>query len=334
MLSITAKALWYTGVRQAEIRNEAIARPDCGEKALVRTRASAISRGTERLVFNGKVPAGEWARMKAPFQGGDFPFPVKYGYANVGVVDAGPEPLVGVRVFCLYPHQSAFVVSSDSLVPIPDGVSDDRAVLAANMETALNALWDGNPSPGDHICVVGGGLVGLLTAYLCCQIPGTRVTLVDVNPARRGIADRLGAQFALPGDVPGNQDLVFHASATADGLATALQVAGNDTGIVELSWYGDASVPVQLGAEFHSRRLRLISSQVGTIRPDRQSRWTFRRRIETAMSLLNAKSLDCLITHHIDFTELPARLSGLFDPAADVIAAVVNYSDVTDNTLG
>ncbi|MHA7774558.1 zinc-dependent alcohol dehydrogenase [Roseibium sp. M-1] len=322
------QALWYTGPRQCELGAAALNEPGTGE-VLIETLFSGISRGTEGLVFRGEVPESEWQRMRAPFQDGDFPFPVKYGYANVGRVLDGDPGLKGRLVFSLYPHQSVFTLPSKSCVPVPDGVSAERAVLAANMETAINALWDGKPSPGDHICVVGGGVVGLLTAYVAGRLPGSRVTLVDINPARAEVAGALGLSFALPQDAPRDQDLVFHTSASAQGLATALACAGDGTAVVEMSWYGANHVDAPLGADFHCRRLKLVSSQVGTIPPERQARWTYRRRLETALNLLADPALDRLISHRVPFGTLPDRLPELLNKAADVLAALVVYDGAT-----
>lgn len=321
-----AQALWYTGPSTCAIGSAAYETPQQGE-AMVRSLYSGVSRGTEGLVFRSEVPQSEWQRMRAPFQSGDFPHPVKYGYANVGRVIEGDPDLVGRTVFSLFPHQSVFTLSAASLVPVPEDVSPERAVLTANMETALNALWDGKPSPGDHICVVGGGVVGLLTAYVAGRLPGSKVTVVDVNPARATIAEALGVGFSLPDAAPRDQDLVFHASASAAGLETALACAGDGTSIVELSWYGANRPEVPLGADFHCRRLRLVSSQVGTIPVERQARWTYRRRVETAISLLADPVLDRLISHRIPFGRLPERLPDVLDKASDVLAALVVYED-------
>ncbi|WP_422374585.1 zinc-dependent alcohol dehydrogenase [Roseibium sp.] len=318
-----AQALWYTGKQECRLEPATVV-SGAGD-VVVRSIFSGISRGTEGLVFRGEVPMSEWQRMRAPFQEGSFPFPVKYGYANVGRVLEGDPDLEGRVVFSLFPHQSVFALPSASCVPVPDGIPAERAVLAANMETALNALWDGKPSPGDHICVVGGGVVGLLTAYVAARLPGSRVTLVDTNPARAGIADAFGLDFALPEDAPRDQDLVFHTSATSAGLATALAAAGDGTSVVELSWYGAHQVQAPLGADFHCRRLKLVSSQVGTIPLERQARWTYRRRLETALTLLDDPVLDRLISHRLPFQSLAGRVPEVLNKTSDVLAAVVQY---------
>lgn len=319
-----AKALWYVAPGRVELRNEDLPPPAAGE-IRVASRASGISRGTESLVFRGAVPQGEWTRMRAPFQVGDFPFPVKYGYACVGYAE-GPEGTRGSRpVFVLHPHQDRFNVPTDAVIPIPAGIPIERAVLAANMETALNGLWDGMPSPGDHITVVGGGVVGLLTAWLASKIPATRVTLVDVNEARAGIADRLGIAFAAPDGAEGEQDLVIHASGHPAGLNTALALAGVEATVLEMSWYGDTPVAASLGQAFHSRRLTLKSSQVGGIAAHRRPRWSFRRRLETALSLLRDDALDALLAAPVSFADLPEELPGILSGKRDVLAQVVVY---------
>src|SRR5258705_1750211 len=298
-----AKALWYVGDGRAELREEAAAAPGSGE---VRVRAlyGGISRGTERLVAFGRVPASEYERMRAPLTAGAFPFPVKYGYATVGRVEAGGTP--GQLVFALHPHQDEFTIPATMAVPVPAAVPPARAVLAANMETALNALWDGAPGPADRIAVVGGGIVGLLIARLCTRMPGVEGTLVDIAPERAALARALDAGFAMPEEAPSDCDLVFHASASAKGLATALGLAGEEATIVELSWYGAGEVAARLGEAFHSRRLRLVASQVGKIAPSHRARWTHGRRLAAALALLNDPAHAVLSSPAIDCGELPA----------------------------
>lgn len=319
-----ATALWYRALRECALNTAAL--PALGpDDCLVRTLWSGVSRGTERLVFEGRVPESERGRMRAPLQEGDFPFPVKYGYCAVGVVEAGPEALRGRTVFCLHPHQDGFVVPADRLALVPEAVPARRAVLAANMETALNAHWDAGSGPADRIVVVGGGVLGLLVAWLGARLPGAEVTLVDVDPRRAALASHLGLRFALPPDAPGEADLVFHASASAAGLASAVAAAGVEARIVELSWYGDGAVEAPLGGAFHSRRLSLVSSQVGLVAPSRRPRWDHARRAAAAMALLEDERLDALISAEIAFTEAPARLPAVFAPGWSGVTAVLRY---------
>lgn len=291
----------------------------------MRALYSALSRGTERLIFSGQVPESEHQRMRAPFMGGSFPFPVKYGYAMVGRVEVGPAALVNRDVFALYPHQSVFNLAADSVVPLPDGLPPQRAVLAANMETALNAVWDGQPGPADRIAIVGAGVLGLLVARLCARLPGASVTLVDIDPARAAIAGALGARFAAPDAAPADCDLVVHTSASAAGLATALRLAGDEATVLELSWYGANTVQIPLGDVFHSRRLRLISSQVGKVAPSHRPRWDYRRRLTAALDLLADPALDALLAPPIAFADMPARVADVLTPAGGVLCQPIRY---------
>jgi NADPH:quinone reductase-like Zn-dependent oxidoreductase len=306
-----ARACWLAEPGRAELRSEPLARPGQGEVG-IRTLHSGISRGTEGLVFRGEVPSSEHQRMRAPFQAGAFPAPVKYGYSSVGRVEIGPDDLVGRAVFCLHPHQDVYVVPAEAVTALPAGLPPSRALLAANLETAINALWDAAPQVGDRIAVVGAGVVGLLVAWLARQVPGCQVGVVDIDPQRRRLAEALGLQFASPetAAVPlGEADLVVHASGSAPGLATALGLAGFEATVLELSWYGTRPVAVPLGEAFHARRLRLQSSQVGAVAPSRRARRSHGQRLALALSLLADPALDGLISAPARFEDLPATLA-------------------------
>lgn len=320
----TAQALWYAGRNRAELRRCPLP-PRAPSDVLVRTLWSGISRGTERLVFDGRVPASEASTMRAPMQDGDFPFPVKYGYSAVGHVDEGPADLRGRVAFALHPHQDRFTAPAAAVVPLPPGVPARRAILAANMETALNALWDAEPPPGARVLVIGAGVVGLLVGFLAAAIPGATVAIADIAPERRAIAESLGLNFVSPDAVSDSFDIVFHTSATAAGLATAIAAAGFEARIIEMSWYGEGIVPVPLGGAFHSRRLRLISSQVGHVAPSHRAEWTHRRRLEKALALLADDRLDALITDEVPFEDLPAALPRILAPGAPGLATAVRY---------
>lgn len=308
--TVQSSAYWITGEKQGELRMAQL--PECSEgQVKVRTIYSAISRGTESLVFNNQIPQSEYGRMQAPFQEGQFPFPVKYGYINVGVVEKGAESLLGKTVFCLYPHQSHYVVPADAVTPVPTGIPASRAVLAANMETAVNALWDSSATLGDKITVVGAGVVGCLIGYLASKTAGCEVQLVETYAPRKKIADVLNLSFAEPADALRDRDLVVHTSATERGLNTALSLAGFEATVLELSWFGRNPVTVDLGGAFHSRRLQIRSSQVGQIANSQRSRWDYKRRLALALSLLDDPLLDCLISDESDFKDLPSTLSAL-----------------------
>ncbi len=320
-----AQALWYVAPCRAEIHPETLAASVGPGEVRIEAFYGGVSRGTERLVFTGCVPAREYARMRGPFMAGDFPFPVKYGYAVVGRVVAGPDALVGRMSFALHPHQTIFTLPADRIALLPADVPAPRGVLAANMETALNALWDAAPGPADRIAVVGAGVVGCLCARLAGQLPGADVTLVDIDSSRAALAAALGARFALPEAAPEDCDLVIHASASAAGLATALRLAGNEATVLELSWFGAGEVAVPLGEAFHSRRLRLISSQVGQVAGSRRPRWTHRRRMEAALALLADPALDALIAPAVDFHDLPAALPKILAGPSGVLCQLVRY---------
>ena len=320
----TAEALWYTAPGLADIRQEALAPPAAGE---VRVRAlfGAVSRGTEALVLAGRVPVSEFERMRAPFMAGNFPFPVKYGYATVGRIEGGAEASRGRTVFTLHPHQNFFNIPASAAVALPDNLPPQRAVLAANMETALNAVWDAAPGPADRIAVVGAGVVGSLVAYLCGRFPAAEVTLVDINPARAELAKTLGVGFARPESAKGHCDLVVHASGNPAGLGTALALAGEEATVLEMSWYGDAPVTAPLGGPFHSRRLRLISSQVGQIAPSHRPRWSHGRRLAAALALLTDARLDALLAPPVLFQDLAQRLPEILDARNGILCQLIAY---------
>lgn len=310
-----AEAYWATAPGAGAIRGEDLPEPETGE-VLVRTLFTGVSRGSEALVAQGRVPPSQSEAMRAPFQAGAFPFPVKYGYANVGLVIAGDPGLVGRTVFCLFPHQTAYVVPRAAVTPLPPDVPPSRAILAANMETALNAVWDAGALPGERIHVIGGGVVGCLVAWLCGRLPGSEVTLCDREPARAAVAKALGIGFAAPEALEHDADLVVHASGHEAGLVTALRVAGREARIVELSWYGVTPVTLPLGEAFHSRRLRLVGSQVGSVAPAMRPRWNHGRRLAKALELLRDPVLDTVIEGEARFRRLPDLMAGLADGAA------------------
>jgi 2-desacetyl-2-hydroxyethyl bacteriochlorophyllide A dehydrogenase len=320
-----ARAFWVSAPGRGELRAERVAAPGANE-VLVRALYSGISRGTESLVFHGRVPPSEHERMRAPFQAGMFPAPVKYGYASVGEIERGPRELEGRQVFVLYPHQTRYVVPASAVHILPPDVPAARAVLAANMETAINGLWDAAPRVGDRITVIGAGTVGCLVAWLAARMPGCDVELVDTNADRARVAAALGVRFVAPGDVRADADVVVHASGSAAGLATALRIAGFEATIVEMSWYGAQEVPVALGEAFHARRLTLKSSQVGHVAPAQRARWDTRRRMALALSLLADASLDALITGESTFESLPELMPRLTAAGGDTLCHRIRYS--------
>jgi NADPH:quinone reductase-like Zn-dependent oxidoreductase len=319
-----ARAFWVAGPGRGELRAESLPAPSADE-VVVRSLFSGISRGTEALVFAGRVPVSEQQRMRAPFQAGEFPGPVKYGYASVGQVERGPRELRDRVVFALYPHQTRYVVPADAVHVLPDGVPAQRAVLAANLETAINGLWDARPHVGDRISVVGGGTVGCLVAWIAGRTPGGEVELVDTNAARAPVARALGVRFAEPERAMEGADVVIHASGSAAGLALALRIAAFEATIVDLSWYGNQVVPLPLGEAFHARRLTIKSSQVGHVAPSQRARWDTRRRMQLALSMLADPALDALITGESPFETLPEVMAQLASAPGETLCHRIRY---------
>ena len=342
-----ARAYWTVEPGRGELRSEPLPQPGPGQ-CLVRATRSGISRGTELLVHRGGVPAAVRDLMRAPFQAGDLPGPVKYGYLSVGVVEAAgaDDPtataggdadeaaqadaaraaaLVGRRVFCLHPHQDRYVVPAAALTLIPDSVPDDRATLAGAIETALNALWDAAPRYGDRVAVVGAGMIGASVAGLLRRFPLARLELVDPDPTRRTLADVLGVRLVAPQAAAGGCDIVLHASATEDGLATALALAGEEAEVVELSWYGERAPCVPLGAGFHARRLTIRASQVGTVAAARRPRRTAADRLALALGELADPAYDALLTGSCSFEDLPATMVEIAAGRSPGLAHVVRY---------
>jgi NADPH:quinone reductase-like Zn-dependent oxidoreductase len=320
-----ALAFWVVKPGQGALRAETLPPLRAGEIE-VRTLFSGISRGTEGLVFRGEIPETEYQRMRAPFQAGDFPAPVKYGYISVGRVESGDDThLNGQQVFCLYPHQDRYRVPASAVHLLPTGLPAERAILAAQMETAINGLWDASPRVGDRIAIVGAGTLGCLCGWLASRIPGCEVQLIDINPRRADIAAALGVDFSSPEQAQPDADLVIHASGSEPGLVSALALAGVETTVVELSWFGARAVTLPLGGAFHQRRLRLRSSQVGSLPLEQRARWDYRRRLRLALSLLLDPVLDALITGENAFADLPRVLANLASAPGDTLMHRIRY---------
>jgi NADPH:quinone reductase-like Zn-dependent oxidoreductase len=317
-------AFWLRAPGVGEIRPVTLSEPQDGD-VRVRTLHSGVSRGTETLVFRGGVPRDQYAAMRAPFQEGEFPGPVKYGYLNVGVVEEGPAELRGRTVFCLYPHQTAYVVPADAVTVVPDGVPADRAVLAGTVETAVNALWDAAPLLGDRVAVVGAGMVGCCVARLLTRFPAVHVTLVDIDHDRADAAAAMGVEFALPADASGGCDLVVHTSATSAGLQRSLDLLAPEGEVIDLSWYGDTEVRLSLGGRFHSGRLGIRASQVGVMSPARRGSRTTSDRLALALELLGDPAFDALLTGQSPFAELPEVMARLAAGTLPALCHTITY---------
>jgi threonine dehydrogenase-like Zn-dependent dehydrogenase len=323
-VQLEAHAFWLRAPGCGEIRPVTLPEPG-PDDVIVRTLRSGVSRGTETLVFRGGVPPGQYAAMRAPFQEGDFPGPVKYGYLNVGTVEQGPTELRGRTVFCLYPHQTVYVVPASAVTIVPDGVPPARAVLAGTVETAVNALWDAAPLLGDRVTVVGAGMVGCCVARLLSRFPAVRVTLVDVDAGRADVAAAIGVDFALPADASEGCDLVVHASATSAGLRQSLDLLAPEGTVIDLSWYGAIEVRLPLGGAFHSGRLSIRASQVGTVSPARRGRRTRSDRLALALELLRDPAFDALVTGQSPFDELPDVMTRLAAGSLPALCHTITY---------
>lgn len=324
-MTTDASAFWVAAPGLGEIRRETLPEPGPDE-VLVRTLCSGISRGTEELVFRGEVPTDQHETMRAPFQQGEFPGPVKYGYLSVGVVERGPDRLRGRMVFCLHPHQTAYVVPAEAVVPVPDDVPPERAVLTGAVETAVNGLWDAPPLIGDRVTVVGAGMIGCCVARLLARFPGVEVTLVDVDASRADVAEGLGTPFALPEEAEGGRDLVVHASATSAGLQLSLDLLRPEGTVLDLSWYGDRTVELALGGAYHPGRLRIRSSQVGTVATPRRGVRSMAQRKEIALELLADPAFDVLLTGRSPFADLPEVMTDVAEGSLPALCHVVTYT--------
>ena len=333
---LEATAFWVDSPGVGALRTQQLdadpAGEDVGADVLVRTRYTGISRGTEATVFRGGVPEAEHERMRAPFQEGEFPGPVKYGYLNVGIVERGPADLVGTNVFTLFPHQSLFTVPADAVVPVPDGVPERRAVLAGAVETAVNIAWDASPLIGDRIMVIGAGMIGCCVARLLRGIPQTDVTLVDVDPSRRAVAERLGVGFADPADAPRDCDVAIDASGSSSGLQLALESVATEGEVIEAGWFGDRPVTLTLGADFHSRRLSIRSSQVGMVAPRRRATRSNRDRLALALRLLRDPAFDALLSGGSSWRDLPWVMAAVADGSREpdggpVLCHTIDWKD-------
>lgn len=323
-----AKALWFRTRGHAEILEERLPRLRPGWCRL-HTLFSAISPGTERLVYSGEVPEDLHREMRCPYMGGKFPFPVKYGYSLVGKITEGPEDSIGSVVHVLHPHQDQCIVRTEHTFPIPPQVPPSRATLASNLETAVNAIWDSEVTIGEHALIIGFGAVGSLVARLLSFMSGIKLEIVDANPSKIALAEKMGFKACDPGSVSGNFDLAFHASRSSDGLQLAVDRVGFEGRIIELSWYGTNKISLSLGGTFHSQRKAILSSQVATPSRRQRSRWDHARRRSLVFELLERSEFDSHITHSVPFGGLPDIYNKLKAHPTEGLSYLVKYHEKT-----
>lgn len=315
-------ALWHTSPEKSEIK-QAASFEISGEICEIQSLYSLVSTGTERLVATGKIPTGLYNSMQVPYMEGDFSLPVKYGYSLVGEVVKGP--LLGKTVHLLHPHQDYCKVAAADVFPIPDEVPAVRATLASNLETAVNAVWDSGVSVGDRVAVVGFGIIGSLVARLLAQLPAVSLTILEKDPDRIKMAKSMGFEVSPNENLSTPLDIAFHCSSTAAGLQTCIDTVGLEGKVIELSWYGDKSVELNLGGTFHPQRKVIISSQVSQIPASHQHRWDFRRRKEAVFELLKNPDFDLHTPKTTPFTNLPEVFSEIRKGSSKQLVWIVDY---------
>jgi NADPH:quinone reductase-like Zn-dependent oxidoreductase len=320
---IEARALWLTGKGRAALKTETLSYPG-GDWCVVKAMFSAVSPGTERVVANGQVPAALRKEMRCPYMGGRFSFPVKYGYSLVGRVDQGPANLRGRVVHVLHPHQDHCVVRAQDVVPLPAGVPPARATLASNMETAVTAVWDSGVTVGEHVLVVGFGIVGSLIARILSLGPSVELEIAERRPDRRRLTEDLGFRIAEARD-PEPFDVAFDTSGTPAGLQTAIDRVGIEGRVVAVSWFGAAPARLDLGASFHSRRKRIIGSQVSRIPGLLQPRWDGARRKGLVFRLLERPEFGLHVGPAVSFVDLPRTYAALVGRSAKGLSPLIIY---------
>lgn len=336
----TRTSLYFVAPSTAEIREEPLPPPAPGE-ALVETLLSAVSPGTEMLVYRGQAPADMAVDDTISALGGTFGFPIKFGYATVGrVAELGEgvdKSWLGRVVFAFNPHESHFVAPVSTLIPLPDGIDPENAVFMPNMETAVSFLMDGKPVIGERVAVIGQGVVGLLTTALLGEMPLSALVAVDPIAMRRAWALRLGATSTTApeaagdflGPCPGAKtgaDLTYELSGNPRALDLAIDLTGEYGRIVIGSWYGNKPVAVDLGGRFHRAHIRLIGTQVSALSSEWLGRWTKERRLAVAWEMLRRHRPERLITHRIPIARAPEAYRLLDEDPAAAVQIVFTYS--------
>lgn len=331
---VTPSALVFSSPGQVEIQQDPALAPR-GDQVLVRTHFSAISAGTELMIYRGEFPENMSLDSNLPALSGATDFPLRYGYSAVGEVialgDSAPSELDRAAVFAFQPHTSHFLARADELLPLPEGLPLESALFLPNMETAVNFLHDGAPRVGERVVVFGQGVVGLLTAALLARIPLGSLVTVDQHSLRREASLELGVHRALkPGelissDTQARADLSYELSGASAALSQAIDVTGFGGRIVLGSWYGTRPVSLNLGGRFHRSRIKLISSQVSTLAPELTARWDKRRRMKTAMDLIQELHPERWITHRFPLESAADAYSLLADHPEQALQVILTY---------
>ncbi len=342
--NIESRSLWLTAPKMVEFRTETIPPPGSGE-IRVQTIASALSQGTEMLVYRGEVPVD--LPLDLPALSGSFAFPIKYGYATVGrVLDLGDDVTGFARgdaVFVHHPHQSTFVVPTNPAdgpapVRLPDDLDPLLGLFVANLETAVNVLLDSGIRLGETALVFGQGTVGLLIAQLLRHAGAGQVIVVDPLERRRTLAFKLGVDVALE---PGSEmlervmeltegrgaDVAIEVSGSGAALQSAIESVAVEGTVVVVSWYGTKTVSLALGEHFHRGRVRIRSSQVGRISPELSARWDHARRLRLSVELLPRLELSELISHRFRFDEAADAYRLVDERPGNAVQVILTYED-------
>ncbi len=306
-----AHALWHVDPAHSVLRQQTLGKLTPGE-CLVKTRFSMVSLGTERLVCKGGMSPEAYGPMTVPYMQGAFSFPLTYGYSLTGEVIDGPQEWLGERVHAMHPHQDLCVIHSHDLTVVPGNVPLDRAVLASNLETAVNGVWDGQPIMGQRVLVIGYGLIGALIAHLVKPIPGIELHIHDIRGSRKELAIANGHHvWDAAESQPGDYDLIFHTSASSAGLQFAIDHTREEGRVIEMSWYGNQTVNLDLGASFHYGRNRIISSQVSRIASPALPHFDHHRRKSLIFQLLADDAYHKFLGEGIVFDQSPSFFSDL-----------------------
>lgn len=344
MSETRASQLWFTAPFSVEVREVTLPAP-AADEVVVRTRYSAVSAGTELLLYRGQMPGSMSLDATLSSLQQSSGYPLQYGYACVGEVqqtgrDVDPD-WQGRQVFSFQPHASHFLATTDQLIAVPDDLSAQAAVFLPNMETAVNLVQDGQPLIGERVVVLGQGIVGLLLSGLLARFPLADLAAVEGQPDRQDLARTFGVKDVYSPDeatravasssdgypAMADADLIYEVSGQPEALNLAIALSGFASRIVIGSWYGSKRVPIDLGGKAHRNRLQLITSQVSTLAPGLSGRWDKQRRYHLAWDMIRATDTAQLITHNLPLEEAEWLYKQLHEEASGIMQSLFHYPD-------
>ncbi len=342
--------LWFTGIEQVEVREHQVGELR-DDELLIAVECSAISAGTEMLVYRGQIPSDMALDANISALQNQQQYPLQYGYASVGIVTSVGDKVdadwLGRRVFAFQPHASHFISTAENLIPVPDDISAENAVFLPNMETVVNLVQDGKPALGERVVVLGQGVVGLLLVSLLAQFPLVQLHAVDAITLRRERALQLGVNAAFnpfsaadiqmlkqqlqhdqlkQGENNKGADLIYEVSGAPDALNLAIDLTGFASRIVIGSWYGNKTAAIALGGDAHRNRLHITTSQVSSLAPELCGRWSKARRFELCWHMLRKLQPSNLITHRAPLRDAPAIYQQLHQTPEQILQAVFTYA--------